>query len=127
MSYVKGGTFEDKTGGAAFPSTQYVNGLSPTGHSQGMTLRDYFAAKAMEGMILKYPITEPSARQKIAAAAYRMADTTGFEKAWRHRSKNSVRHLRAPLKKAHSRLNRREGRLNLMDACSYKLNERNVT
>jgi hypothetical protein len=56
-----------------------------------------------------------------------MADTTGFEKAWRHRSKNSVRHLRAPLKKAHSRLNRREGRLNLMDACNYKLNERNVT
>ena len=63
----------------------------------------------------------------ITKGAYIMADTTGFEKAWRHRSKNSVRHLRAPLKKAHSRLNRREGRLNLMDACSYKLNERNVT
>jgi hypothetical protein len=63
----------------------------------------------------------------ITKRTYIMADTTGFEKAWRHRAKNSVRHLRAPLKKAHSRLNRREGRLNLMDACNYKLNERNVT
>ena len=63
----------------------------------------------------------------ITKRAYIMADTTGFEKAWRHRAKNSVRHLRAPLKKAHSRLNRREGRINLMDACIHKLNERNVT
>ena len=38
----------DKT---AFPSTQYANGVSPTGHSEGMTLRDYFAAKAMNGML----------------------------------------------------------------------------
>lgn len=63
----------------------------------------------------------------ITKRTYIMADTTGFEKAWRHRAKNSVRHLRAPLKKAHSRLNRREGRINLMDACIHKLNERNVT
>ena len=38
-------------GGSAFPSTQYVSGISPTGHSVGMTLRDYFAAKAMQGMM----------------------------------------------------------------------------
>ena len=39
-----------QTGGSAFPTTQYVNGLSPTGHAEGMTLRDYFAAKAMQGI-----------------------------------------------------------------------------
>ena len=40
-----------KDGGPAFPTTQYVGGISPTGHSGGMTLRDYFAAKAMQGML----------------------------------------------------------------------------
>ncbi len=63
----------------------------------------------------------------ITKRAYRMADTTGFEKAWRHRCKGAVRHCRSLLKRVNSRLNRREGRLNLMDACNYKLNERNVT
>jgi hypothetical protein len=33
------------TGGPAFPSTH------PHGQDEGMTLRDYFAAKAMEGFI----------------------------------------------------------------------------
>jgi hypothetical protein len=32
----------NNTGGPAFPATQYDNGI-------GMTLRDYFAAKAMQG------------------------------------------------------------------------------
>jgi hypothetical protein len=35
----------------AFPTTQYANGISPTGHAEGMTLRDYFAAKAMQGLL----------------------------------------------------------------------------
>jgi len=35
----------------AFPSTQYANGISPSGHSEGMTLRDYFAAKAMQEFV----------------------------------------------------------------------------
>jgi hypothetical protein len=33
------------TGGPAFPSTH------PHGQDEGMTLRDYFAAKAMQGII----------------------------------------------------------------------------
>ena len=33
------------TGGPAFPTTLYEHG----GESDGMTLRDYFAAKAMQG------------------------------------------------------------------------------
>ena len=32
----------------AFPGTQYANGVQPSGFSKGMTLRDYFAAKAMQ-------------------------------------------------------------------------------
>jgi len=38
------------TGGSAFPTTQYVNGIRPNGHDVGMTLRDYFAAKAMQAL-----------------------------------------------------------------------------
>jgi hypothetical protein len=40
-----------KDGGPAFPTTQYVSGISPTGHSVGISMRDYFAAKAMQGML----------------------------------------------------------------------------
>lgn len=53
----------------AFPTTQYANGISPTGHAEGMTLRDYFAAKAMQGLMdAAMPMSE------IADAAYDMAD-----------------------------------------------------
>ena len=38
-------------GGPAFPGTQYANGISPSGHSEGLSLRDYFAAKAMQGLL----------------------------------------------------------------------------
>ena len=40
------------TGGPAFPVNEYVqhNGLT-IGVQEGMTLRDYFAAKAMQGMM----------------------------------------------------------------------------
>ena len=32
-------------------TTQYASGISPTGHDNGMTLRDYFAAKAMAAVM----------------------------------------------------------------------------
>ena len=55
---------EANTGGPAFPC--------PTisiGQHQGMTLRDYFAAKAMQGLMdAAMPMPE------IADAAYEMAD-----------------------------------------------------
>lgn len=35
-------------GGPAFPTTQYATGIAASA-SNGMTLRDYFAAKAMQG------------------------------------------------------------------------------
>lgn len=40
----------DKTGGSAFPRTKYLADEHPIGYEKGMTLRDYFAAKAMQGM-----------------------------------------------------------------------------
>jgi hypothetical protein len=58
-------------GGPAYPTTQYANGISPSGHSQGMTLRDYFAAKAMLGLLTSTRISKPD---WIANDSYEMAD-----------------------------------------------------
>jgi len=53
------------TGGPAFP----VPGLHENDDYDGMTLRDYFAAKAMQGLMdAAMPMPE------IADAAYEMAD-----------------------------------------------------
>jgi hypothetical protein len=54
----------DKTGGAAFPEN---------GFGEGMTLRDYFAAKAMQALLSD---VEDVARTKlwISITAYSMAD-----------------------------------------------------
>lgn len=51
----------------AFPTMQYVNGISPSGFDPGMDLRDYFAAKAMQALIQRD-------EQSIAWEAYRLAD-----------------------------------------------------
>ena len=48
-------------GGPAFPTL---------GHASGMSLRDYFAAKAMEGLIAN----NNTNAQEIAQAAYIVAD-----------------------------------------------------
>jgi len=70
-------------GGPAFPGTQYANGVQPTGFSQGMTLRDYFAGQAIAGILANPDISASAARcnvsteefrEDIAAAAYAMAD-----------------------------------------------------
>jgi hypothetical protein len=61
----------EETGGPAYPTTQYANGISPSGHSQGMTLRDYFAAKAMLGLLTSTRISKPD---WIANDSYEMAD-----------------------------------------------------
>jgi hypothetical protein len=53
----------------AFPNPHRTDQL-------GMTLRDYFAAKAMQAILMaKYPITkEPYSEDVIAKAAYQGAD-----------------------------------------------------
>ncbi len=67
-----------KDGGPAFPTTQYVSGISPTGHSGGMTLRDYFAAKALQGMLateqIQMVIGKTITQENIAGACYEWAD-----------------------------------------------------
>ena len=62
----------DKHGGPAFPQVS----TNPDGdlYQPGMTLRDYFAAKAMQGLL-----SDPDWRQDMnfdntALAAYKMAD-----------------------------------------------------
>ena len=50
------------TGGPAFPRTQWPN-------ETGMTLRDYFAAKAMQAIAQKY-----SREGDVSRKAYKIAD-----------------------------------------------------
>ena len=64
----------DKTGGSAFPAEYFYD--HETGYERmpavGMTLRDYFAAKAMEG-----DLTEGRHEDQFAwcaSRAYKMAD-----------------------------------------------------
>jgi hypothetical protein len=57
-----------KTGGPAFPGFDYIDQHGKK-NPEGMTLRDYFAAKAMHGLMdAAMPMPE------IAQAAYQMAD-----------------------------------------------------
>jgi hypothetical protein len=67
------------TGGPAFPKTPFIEIGTP---QNGMTLRDYFAAKAMQGLIAH----EERAKQlgshnlgdfdvRVAVCAYRYADS----------------------------------------------------
>jgi hypothetical protein len=62
-------------GGPAFPVTSYVNVDGETHESspQGMTLRDYFAAKAMQGTVASEEGAKMSFNE-IASWSYGMAD-----------------------------------------------------
>jgi hypothetical protein len=55
------------TGGPAFPTPRYERGDM---YSLGMTLRDYFAAKVMQGLLANNNIDA----QQIAEAAFIVAD-----------------------------------------------------
>ena len=56
------------TGGAAFPT-----GTGVTPYNPGMTLRDYFAAKAMTGLLTAEIVGEYS-NEHVAEISYRSAD-----------------------------------------------------
>lgn len=63
-----------ETGGPAYPTNQYANGISPSGHSQGMTLRDHFAGLAMQALLTEI---EPGKEQQILLVpqlAYSLSD-----------------------------------------------------
>jgi hypothetical protein len=57
----------------AFPTNQYANGISPSGFDTGMTLRDYFAAKAMPWVAEDLPASD-GFYTKVATLSYELAD-----------------------------------------------------
>ncbi len=57
-------------GGPAFPTKAYDIARQAWVHEEGMTLRDYFAAKAMQGLTSN----NNTNAQQIAQAAYIVAD-----------------------------------------------------
>ena len=58
-------------GGSAFPREDYQTDSS--GGQQGMTLRDYFAAKGLQGICASGPAIKFT-NQRIAKEAYELAD-----------------------------------------------------
>jgi len=56
----------NNTGGPAFP-TQVAS-------YEGMTLRDYFAAKALQGMFASGNLPKSVSDEELAAVAYQTAD-----------------------------------------------------
>lgn len=70
---------EKKTGGPAFPSEGEGHG-NPKYHSPGMTLRDWFAGRVLEGMLAHATRYKPHLgdshnwRAAISEEAYQMAD-----------------------------------------------------
>lgn len=63
-------------GGPAFPTENAHQSSGTTWHHEGMSMRDYFAAKAMQGILAGcHPICkEDGAQHKIPVAAYMLAD-----------------------------------------------------
>ena len=57
----------------AFPTVQYADGVRPSGFDNGMTLRDYFAAKAMTGLLTAEIVGEYT-NEHIASIAFLIAD-----------------------------------------------------
>ena len=63
----------DKTGGPAYPTKNYETYVpQSTGYSEGMTLRDYFAAKAMQPLMREIYLNTSAI--ETAKEAYEMAD-----------------------------------------------------
>ena len=64
-----------ETGGPAFPNTDAT--IPKEGdywNYQGMTLRDYFAAKAMQGMLVACTGWSEGQQERLAKCSYSMAD-----------------------------------------------------
>lgn len=89
----------EREGGVAFPAVEYdqrvaSDGGGPMIHRQhpGMSLRDYFAAKAVIGITLSGPhtnerfISADEWPRQVAEAAYKVADAMlalrEFKKGW---------------------------------------------
>ena len=63
------------TGGSAFPHTRYYSKEHPIGFEIGMTLRDYFAAKAINAILNANMVNRFDMKwETIAREAYWCAD-----------------------------------------------------
>ncbi len=62
-----------KTGGPAFPTRAYDLERQTWTREEGMTLRDYFAAKAMQGIVAADSDPSPEKVGSIAEQAYILA------------------------------------------------------
>ncbi|MDN7223196.1 hypothetical protein QZL56_07600 [Providencia stuartii] len=73
----------DKTGGAAFPASGHPDMQFVA--QEGMSLRDYLAAKAMNGIIANNAMIDTSTDQTlewVAKNAYQMADAMLKARGW---------------------------------------------
>jgi hypothetical protein len=68
------------TGGPAFPFLSYNTGDNLWYQQEGMTLRDYFAAKAMQGIVCA-----PHSTDDDKTAAVYLSDGLGFSDGMRGR------------------------------------------
>jgi hypothetical protein len=62
------------TGGPAFPTDSYDLECGAVGRAEGMTLRDYFAAKAMQALCVETLKASQLNMQLLASNAYAVAD-----------------------------------------------------
>ena len=62
------------TGGPAFPYEYFDHQLSRTRTMAGMSMRDYFAAKAMQGLLAGITPTTVWSHDEAAETAYNVAD-----------------------------------------------------
>lgn len=75
------------TGGPAFPTLDYITPTQVASNQDGMTLRDYFAAKVMQAMVTAVFSEAVSAKdtvdaiKEIPATAYHIADGMIAERA----------------------------------------------
>lgn len=65
-------TDKKETGGPAFPL--FPLSTVPQTWASGMTLRDYFAAKAMQGMLAACSGWSEGQQERLAKCSYAMAD-----------------------------------------------------
>ena len=62
------------TGGPAFPYEERDSSGNPLRDYYGMTLRDYLAAKAMQGMLAACTGWSEGQQERLAKCSYSMAD-----------------------------------------------------
>lgn len=74
-------TDKKETGGPAFPYEERNMDGQPVRDYFGMTLRDYFAAKAMQGMLAACSGWSEGQQERLAKCSYAMADEMLKEKA----------------------------------------------